>query len=200
MPQKERTSKSRIRTKILRIVYRIRSLSKRKKVVLAGVLIVVFAGLTITILFLLRQPQNSSITRDGTTFTTADLPQGTPDFDTLLPVGKTIEEYGGWTRVSPSTADPVFAYADTLSNSPIRVSQQPLPNGFQEDTAEQVSSLARDLGANQVLNVGDTVVYIGTSVKGPQSLVLTKNNLLILIRSSVVITNENWSAYIASLQ
>lgn len=184
---------------ITRAIQRIKKLSKRKKI--AIIILTIFAvGITIAGLLLLNEkPDTKIVLTDGKSFTTAQLPQGTPDYDTVLPNGKTISDYGGWTRVSPSSAEPVYAYVDTVAGSPIRVSQQPLPVGFNEDTAEQVSSLAQDLGANQVLNVGDTVVYIGTSSKGPQSIVLTKNKLLILIRSSVVVPNADWAAYISSL-
>lgn len=176
----------------------IKKLSKRKKMVV--VLILTAVAITVAgLLYVNKKPETKSAQNEGQPFTAAQLPQGTPEYDTVLPTGKTINNFGGWTRVSPSTADPVYAYVDTVAGSPIRVSQQPLPDGFEEDTAEQVSSLAQDLGANKVLNVGETIVYIGTSAKGPQSIVLTKNKLLILIRSSVVIANSDWAAYISSL-
>jgi len=178
------------------LIKRIQNISRRKKVVTVVAVVIavvlVFVGST----YLNKKDEKSVTPAGNKTFTTAELPQGTPDYDTVLPAGKTIEDYGGWTRVSPSTSDPVYAYIDTVASSPIRVSQQPLPSGFDEDTAEQVSSLAQDLGANQVLNVGETIVYIGTSAKGPQSLVFTKNNLLVLIRSSVVVPNAEWATYI----
>lgn len=175
-------------------------MNKRQKIAFAATSIIVCLSIIVGISYLVSQRQMQMTPTDGSAFTVAQLPQGTPDFDTILPAGKTIADYGGWTRVSPSTASPVYAYADMLSGSPIRVSQQPLPDGFKDDTAEQVSALAHDLGANQVLNVGDTVVHMGTSVKGPQSLILMKHKLLVLIRSSVVIPNNDWAAYINSLQ
>ena len=187
------------RNAIQRIRHRIKRLSRRKKIITTILLVMAITAIVLGLVYVSKKSEEKLIPTDKQPFTTAQLPQGTPDYDTVLPTGKTINDFGGWTRVSPSTADPVYAYVDTVAGSPIRVSQQPLPNGFDEDTNDQVSSLAQDLGANQVLNVGETVVYIGTSAKGPQSIVLTKNKLLILIRSSIVISNADWATYISSL-
>lgn len=124
----------------------------------------------------------------------------TPKFTTILPAGKTISDFGGWTRVSPPDSDPVFAYVDKIGNAPINVSQQPLPEEFKEDTAHSISQLSHDFRAEEKLTVGDTTAYIGTSAKGPQSVIFAKNDLLILIKSAVKIDNDQWTVYINSLQ
>jgi hypothetical protein len=158
------------------------------------------AGVLIYLIFVNQKPSMQDAVDGKTPFSTALLPKGTPEYKTLLPKGKTIEDFGGWTRVSPSSAAPVYAYLDKLGASPIRVSEQPLPEGFSDDTEEQVRALAEDLNAKEVISVGDTTIYVGTSSKGPQSIVFTKNNLLILIRSSIIIDNKLWAEYIDSLQ
>ncbi len=145
--------------------------------------------------------QSSEKTADGGEIQVApgQLQQGTPTFRTLLPAGKTIKDFGGWTKVSPPNRDPVYAYVDKIGAIPINVSQQPLPDDFVNDTEEKVEQLALAYAADKKLNVGDAIAFIGTSAKGPQSVILAKNNLLILIKASAAIPNAQWEKYIKSL-
>lgn len=128
------------------------------------------------------------------------LKQGTPGYTTLLPTNKSIDKLGGWTRVSPEGSDPVFAYTDKINNIPIIVSQQPLPSDFKTETSNKIEQLAQNFNANQKITIGSDIVYIGTSIDGPQSIILTKNNLLVLIKSDSKIANDQWANYINSLQ
>jgi len=151
---------------------------------------------------LLSAKNNQDITTQTNktkTVKTGVLTKDTPKFKTILPAGKTIQSLGGWTRVSPSSADPVFAFVDYIGKSPINLSQQPLPDSFKTDTDQQVADLASDFNASEKITVGSINVYIGTSVKGPQSVIFAKNNLLILIKSSVKINNDKWAEYINNL-
>lgn len=130
---------------------------------------------------------------------TGALERGTPEYDTVLPEGTSIQDYGGWTRVSPPNRDPVFAYVDSIGEIPINVSQQPLPKEFSDQPDEQIGVLAQGYLATKKLDVGGTTVYLGTSGKGPQSVIFTKNKLLILIKASAGIPDEQWQKYIQSL-
>jgi len=80
------------------------------------------------------------------------------------------------------------------------VSQQPLPENLQTDTEAGLSTMAKEFRANEMIMAGDTQVYIETKNNGAQSVILTKNNLLILIKSSRNIDNEVWKSYIISLE
>jgi hypothetical protein len=135
---------------------------------------------------------------------TADEPpklqKGTPEYDTVEPKGIEIDSLGGWTRVSPPDRNPVFAYVQTLGQATITVSQQPLPENLQTDTEAGLSTMAKEFRANEMIMAGDTQVYIETKNNGAQSVILTKNNLLILIKSSRNIDNEVWKSYIISLK
>lgn len=122
-----------------------------------------------------------------------------PEFQTILPTGRTVGELGGWKRVSPPESDPVFAYIDKLHGVPISVSEQQLPESFKRDTANQVAELAKKFNATTKVDAKDTSFYIGTSAKGPQSVILAKNNILILIKSQKKIDNKIWTEYINSL-
>lgn len=122
-----------------------------------------------------------------------------PDYQTMLPGQKTINDLGGWRRISPPKNDPVYAYSDTLKNVPISVSQQPLPKSFVGSVDDKMSELAEKFNANTKIDGGDTKVYIGTSAKGPQSVLFTKKDVLVLIKSQKKIANEDWADYVKSL-
>lgn len=125
---------------------------------------------------------------------------GKPDYPTVLPQGKSIDSLGGWARVSPADKNPVFAYADTIAGTPINVSQQPLPKEFKQNPADAVERLAKAYQATVKVTAGSITAYVGTSAKGPQSVIFTTNDLLILIKSSAKIDTAKWGEYISSLK
>lgn len=128
-------------------------------------------------------------------------PQTAPNYQTVLPPNKTIDQLGGWQRVSPPDAAPAYAYIDTIENTRINVSQQLLPDDFMEDTDQRIEALAKGFSATTelVLEGGDRL-YIGTSVRGPQSAIVIKNGLLILIKSEDKINDSAWKSYAESLK
>lgn len=122
-----------------------------------------------------------------------------PDFDPILPQGKTIEQLGGWQRLTPPNNAPYYVFTDSVNSTQITVSQQVLPESFKSNTAQSIQDLAKNYSATEELSVDNGKVYIGTSTKGPQSVIFTMNGLLVLIKSQGTIKNEAWVAYIASL-
>jgi hypothetical protein len=122
-----------------------------------------------------------------------------PAYQTVLPQGKTISELGGWKRVSPPKSDPVFAFTDTLEGVAISVTEQPLPQSFKNDTDTQVAELAKKFNATDKLPAGSLTAYIGTSAKGPQSVIFANDNLLILIKSEKKISDASWAKYTQTL-
>ena len=133
--------------------------------------------------------------------TPSGLAHGSPSYPTVLPSGKNIASLGGWSRVSPPNRNPVYAFADKIASVPVAVSEQPLPSEFLTDTSSKVSQLATDYNASQKVTFGNKdVFYIGTASNGQQSVILTKNNLLILIKSDSKIDTNSWVQYISALQ
>ncbi|HET9721527.1 MAG TPA: hypothetical protein VFP32_00665 [Candidatus Saccharimonadales bacterium] len=128
------------------------------------------------------------------------LERGTPSFSTILPSGKSIASLGGWARVSPPDRDPVYAYADKINNIQIDVSEQPLPDNFKNNTDDKIQQLAQGFNATDKITAQDITVYIGTSSKGPQSVIFTEHGLLILIKSNSMLSNNQWIAYISSMK
>lgn len=138
----------------------------------------------------------------GAQYSTGGEPEETvvvPQYETILPVDKSIEKLGGWRRVSPPKSEPVFAFSDKLDGVHIDVSQQPLPDSFKSDPAGKISDLAESYAANEKITAGDTTIYVGTSTKGPQSAILTKFDLLILIKSQKKIDSNKWAEYVYKL-
>lgn len=127
------------------------------------------------------------------------LSEKSPDYSTVLPKDKPISELGGWTRISPEGRDPVFAYADKIGDVTISVSQQPLPESFKSETSGKIAELAKQFSATEKLDANGTDVYIGTSAKGPQSVIFTKNGLLVLMKSQQKAESGSWKTYVESL-
>ncbi|MFZ1360712.1 MAG: hypothetical protein WAS27_01615 [Candidatus Saccharimonadales bacterium] len=125
--------------------------------------------------------------------------QKTPQYHTVLPVGTSIDQLGGWQRISPPDKDPVFAYSDYINDVRITVSQQPLAGTTGQRIDEKVADIAKKFNATTKITAGDTAVYIGTSSKGPQSVIFAKDQTLVLIKSQATITNDLWQRYIMSL-
>lgn len=130
----------------------------------------------------------------------ADKDYTNPDYQTVLPRGESASEFGGWKRVSPPQNDPVFAYADNIDGVAISVSEQPLPDAFKGDVDSKMSDLAAKFNATDKLTADDTVVYVGTSVKGPQSTLFTMKNVLVMIKSQKKIADTSWTDYVKSLR
>jgi hypothetical protein len=145
-------------------------------------------------------PAASQYIASGTQKDSDSSPQNKrPDYPTVLPKDKSINTLGGWKRVSPDDSNPVFAYADSINNIAISVSQQPLPDAFRKNSKESIADLAKQFAATDKVDASGTEVYIGTSSKGPQSVIFTKNGLLVLIKSQQKANDETWISYVESL-
>lgn len=128
------------------------------------------------------------------------LVKGTPNYATLLPAGKTIAQLGGWTRISPTKSNPVYAFVDHTDNVQIAVSEQPIPTSFQPDPAAKIASMAQNFNATDKFEVGTTTVYIATAATNQQEVILAKDNVLVLIRSMSLLSNNQWAAYVNALR
>lgn len=122
-----------------------------------------------------------------------------PGFATLTPRSKPAADFGGWKRVSPPSADPVYAYSDVIEGVPVLVSQQAMPASFSGNINDKVTELAKQFNAAAEIDANGIIIYIGTSSKGPQSVIFTKNDLLILIKSQKQVKDSSWAEYVKSL-
>lgn len=123
-----------------------------------------------------------------------------PDFPVITPLGKGVDDLGGFVKISPEGTPAVFAFKDTIGSTPIKVSQQQLPDNLRTDQAAKLKELATGFNAKEPLEVGDNTAYIGTSVNGAQSIVYIKGENLVLIASDSSIPNSEWVTYIGNLR
>jgi len=122
-----------------------------------------------------------------------------PEFALLYPDNRTREELS-IALVSPPGAAPVFTYVDLLDEINIQVSQQRIPDDLKSNQEAKLKELAEGFTANTPINGDDYRAFLGTSDKGPQSVIAIKGELLILIKSSREIKTDFWRAYLSSLQ
>lgn len=125
--------------------------------------------------------------------------ENAPPFSTVVPKNTTIEKLGGWQQLTPPDGTPVYVYTDTVNGVPVSVSQQALPATFKSDRQAKLTEVAKGYNATTQLIAGDVKAYIGTSARGPQSVLFIKENVLVLIKSRENIPTESWIAYIELL-
>lgn len=130
----------------------------------------------------------------------AEVSSGKPNFTALLPKGKTIEQLGGWQKLTAPNGDAFYVYVDNASGVSINVSQQKLPGKFKNNLTNEMLDMVRAYNADVKLDVDGTTVFVGTSAKGPQSVLFAKNDVLVLIKSWATIDNSDWVAYIKTLE
>jgi hypothetical protein len=138
--------------------------------------------------------------REGGTATQVSTSSVAPDFPALLPENTSIDSLGGWQQLTPPSGDNFYVYSDTIENVPIKVSQQPLPDSIKGNVTTGVSTIAKGYNASSTLEANETTVYYGSSAQGPQSVIFTKNNLLVLISSEAKIQDSAWISYVTSLR
>lgn len=165
-----------------------RTIKRTPKTILLGVGTVFVISLLVALgVYFINKQADTADTRESPTFTA------------VTPGGQSIDQFGGWQRISPPETEPVFVYTDEINDTPISVSQQPLPVNFQNDAANQLSQLAQGFNATEQIN-SDPDIYIGSSAQGPQSIITSKSGLLILITSKTSVENDAWISYINSLR
>lgn len=130
---------------------------------------------------------------------TGDLTAVAPPFQAVLPANVAIEDLGGWQKLTPPSGDAYFVFTDEINSVRIQVSQQPMPSSFKANPTEKIAEMARAYNATETFDVHGTKVYLGNSVKGPQSVIFTRKNVLVLINSDKKIEDAAWVNYIKSL-
>lgn len=131
---------------------------------------------------------------------TAETADTQPSFQTLLPSDSSIEDLGGWKKFTPPNGDEYYAFVDEIDGVHIRVSQQQLPDSFKDSLDAKIAEVAKAYSATSIFNAGSTKVYSGTNSQGQQSIIFTKNDLLIFIFADKEIQDSAWITYINSLE
>lgn len=121
-----------------------------------------------------------------------------PDFEIVLPNGKETETTSS--NVGYDSKRKVASFTDRIGDIDITVSQQVLPENFKNDPDTKVQKLAQDFSATEVINESNPKAYLGSSVKGPQTVVFYKKDVLVFIFATGTIEKEDWTDYITRLQ
>ncbi len=96
--------------------------------------------------------------------------------------------------------EPVYAYPDILGQAVLTVSECPLPSSMLVDQSSQLLNFAKSYNADQSLQVDGITVYIAAASNGAQNVICVKDDLLLLISSTVKLSDSSWTTYIRSLR
>jgi hypothetical protein len=128
------------------------------------------------------------------------VPDDNLDFDELTPNGVKLTELASYKVRKTPADDVILSFQDQRDSLVIEVTEQKIPDSFRGKVAEQTEKIAKDLQATDIIQIDDIRIYHGVSEKtGVQSLVTTKKDLLIFMRSDVKQSDEFWAAYYLSL-
>jgi hypothetical protein len=168
----------------------------RQRTLLAIALCIVITG-TAALKLNIKSDSSAEVSKASNGAGQAGVPVAThdPEFDTVLPQSRDIKK-------EQIFYDPVrkFAkYDDEVDTVKVTISQQPLPEAFKSDPAGKVKSLAEGFSATEKLSVGQQDMYYGRSEKGPQTLILSKNNVLIFIATTQPVEKEALKLYASDL-
>lgn len=120
-----------------------------------------------------------------------------PAYDTLLPNGSAKNTVSG--RAAYDSEKQVASYADDIGKVSATVSQQTLPEKFQNNPEREISKLAQRMGATEKLEAGNTTAYLSSSEK-LQRVLFTKNQLLVFITANEKLDDAQLLNYIDSLK
>jgi hypothetical protein len=122
-----------------------------------------------------------------------------PEFEILYPAARTKEDFAaGIAKISPPGAPATYAYVDNVNGSELQVSQQQLPDRFKSNQDQEFKEFAESFAANTKVDGDNLLAYVGLNAEGPQSVVMIKDDLLILIKTKKELPPEVWSQYLTS--
>ncbi|MDB5175373.1 MAG: hypothetical protein JWM81_231 [Candidatus Saccharibacteria bacterium] len=125
----------------------------------------------------------------------AKLAASSPAFSPITPT-KDAATTSTKTQIAFDAVHNVYSFSDSFKGNNLVVSQQPIPAKFKSGS-EAVSTIAASLSAKQSTPVDGGVAYIASDAKsGAQTVVFTKNDLLIFIQSPFRHDASDWKTYI----
>lgn len=167
-------------------------ISYKKHVIVGVAVIIVVTGATTALLF----TKNNDKKATDTPGVLAENDQKA-NFAYSLPKGSSEGLDGA---VKFDVQRKVVNYTDSIGGVAITISQQPLPEAFKQDTDAKVRKMAEDFSATKTIATANPTAYVGTSAKGPQTVIFSKKDLLVFIQSTKEIDDHDWAEYITSLQ
>lgn len=137
---------------------------------------------------------------DSTNGANSGIVKESPSFGLLKPIGRKDDQLET-VRISPPGQEPTYVFIDTLDGQTIRVNQQKVPKSFDYNRAVELERVTKEFQATDFFVVDGNKVYKGLQQKtGVQSLFFIKDDLLVGINSSQVISDDLWTGYIIGLK
>lgn len=121
-----------------------------------------------------------------------------PEFNSLVPEGKDSDFEAS--KVRYDSEKKVASFEDTIIGVGITLSQQQLPENFKSDPEAEVQKIAENFGAREVIYAGEVKAFSGVSAKGPQTVIFSKHDLLIFIKSNEKLDKDGLIQYIIDLK
>ncbi len=122
-----------------------------------------------------------------------------PEFAVLVPKNKKIEDMGGFAKVSPANSAAAYAFIDQVKGVNIKVTQQKLPDTIKANPITELEKLAKNFNATKQLELDGNSVYSGKSAKGAQTLIFTKDDVLVFIAAESTVAEVDWVQYLTNL-
>jgi hypothetical protein len=121
-------------------------------------------------------------------------------FEPLFPEGVDRSSLKTVVRKSPS-GSVIFTVQQFDGNNEIQITEQEMPENFLGQEATEIEKMAKELQAVSVIQIDENKIYHGLSENtGVQTLITSKNELLIFIRSNVPQSDDYWMSYYLSLK
>ncbi len=186
---KFRALKANFKTLFARIISFSKGLDKKILVGGAAVFVIGIGGISFALLYDGKNPDDKPAVLAGST--------EKANFEYSLPDGDATGADG---EIKYDSTKNIVNFKDEIGGVPITISQQPLPSSFKDDTDAKVKKLAEDFSATKTIATANPTAYIGTSIKGPQTVIFSKKDLLVFIQSTKVIEDRDWAEYITNLK
>lgn len=171
--------------------------TKRNIAIGSVALILIVAGIVVGNKYLFGDKNSGAEVAGTSKVTKEEVPEPTndPTFAIAKPQGRELPK-------EKIIFDPKRKFAkfeDDINGIPISVSQQPIPDGIKSDPVAGTTKLAKDFGAAEEITVDGTKINYGQDEKGQQTVILTKNGLLIFILTSAQTDKEGLKIYAGNL-
>lgn len=158
-------------------------------------LLVVFSGI-IMFGFTRNNSSNQATLGESEDFIDKELPRESASFDLLFPAGTTDSDFEIVRLAGPSGNEQAYTFVDVheTSGATLKITQQKVSEDM------NVEEAAKNLQATDKIQIDETVIYHGYNDDAKvQSIVYKKDETLVLIASSRKLSDDQWVAYILSL-
>jgi hypothetical protein len=172
--------------------------ARKKKMVITGAVVICLSGGFGVVSMLKGGGQNSP--GSGPTVTAQQ--QAEADFNPLVPLANLTDANGQQSKpdFKYDKEKKVLGYVAEFNGAQLTISQQHAPEGLKSNPAK-LMSLAESLKATTPMDTQKGTAYIATDEKSKaQVAVFTTDDVLVFVRSSKSLDEDEWQTYINQLK